>query len=308
MRFVTFTDGVQERVGVVDGAVIHALAPGETLRGLLGDDGERLQRAGGEALQRPHDVWPLGGVQLRAPIPDPPTVRDFMTFERHYAGALMMADPDATIPEQWYRVPAFYFSNPYAVRGPADDVPVPPGSSLFDFELEVAAVIGKGGRDIRVEDAEQHIAGYCLLNDWSARDIQFAEMSVRLGTAKGKDTTLSLGPALVTPDELEPYRSGSGFALEMVAQVNGEVIGTDRLDSMHFSFAEMIAHASRGTEVRPGDVLGSGTSGGGCLAELWGRRGRDAHPPLAPGDVVTLSVDVLGSMSSRVVAYEDIVW
>ena len=303
MRFVTYVEGAADRVGVLSGDDIHALAPGVTLRGLLGDDGERLRDAGEQALRDPRAVVSIKDVRLRAPIPDPPTVRDFMTFERHVEGAIKLAGPQAAVPERWYAAPAFYFTNPYAVLGPHDDVPVPPGSSRFDFELEVAAVIGRGGRDIAASDAERHVAGYCLLNDWSARDLQFAEMEVRLGPAKGKDTSLTLGPMLVTPDELAPYRSGTAFDLGMTAEVNGEVIGTDRWDSMHFSYAEMIEYASRGTEVRPGDVLGSGTCGGGCLAELWGRKGFTAHPPLRPGDTVTISVDQLGSITSRIVAY-----
>ena len=308
MRFVTYRDADGPRAGRLEGDSIFAFAPGVSIRDLLGDDGERLHTAGEDALRDPHQVVELDAAHLLAPIPDPPTVRDFMAFEQHYGGALLMSDPEARIPDQWYRMPAFYFSNPYAIRGPMDDVPVPPGSAMFDFELEVAAVIGRGGRDVRAEDAEGHIAGYCLLNDWSARDLQFAEMVVKLGTAKGKDTTISLGPVLVTPDELEPYRSGNAFELTMTASVNDLVIGTDRWDSMYFSYAQMIEHASRGTEVRPGDIIGSGTSGGGCLAELWGRQGRDAHAPLSPGDTVTIAVEQLGSMTSRVVAYDDISW
>jgi 2-keto-4-pentenoate hydratase/2-oxohepta-3-ene-1,7-dioic acid hydratase in catechol pathway len=173
---------------------------------------------------------------------------------------------------------------------------------MFDLELEVAAVVGRGGRDIAVEDADAHIAGYVLMNDWSARDLQFAEMQVRLGPAKGKDGATTLGPVLVTPDELEPHRAGNAFALRMEASVNGEPIGDDMWSAMAFSYAQMIAHASRGAEVRTGDVLGSGTCGGGCLAELWGRRGFDAHPPLRPGDVVTLTVERLGTQECRVVA------
>ncbi|MFG1925288.1 fumarylacetoacetate hydrolase family protein [Cryptosporangium sp. NPDC048952] len=182
-------------------------------------------------------------------------------------------------------------------------VVAPPGSSLFDFELEVAAVIGRAGRDLVGPDAEAHIAGYTIMNDWSARDLQFTEMNVRLGPAKGKDTSTTLGPVLVTPDEIEPYRSGSSYDLRMTASVNGRPIGADSLSSMHFSFGAMIAHASRGTEVRPGDVLGSGTCGGGCLAELWDRHGLDAHPSLRPGDTVTIGVEQLGTITSRIVDY-----
>lgn len=304
MRFATYREGHAHRVGVLSGDHLYGLAAGITLRSLLGDDGERLQTAGENALRDPHTVVALNDTLLAAPIPDPPTVRDFMTFESHYAGSLLALDTDAKIPPVWYEAPAFYFTNPYAVLGPHDAVPVPPGSSRFDLELEVAAVIGRGGRDIPVDRAADHIVGYCLFNDWSARDLQFHEMAVRLGPAKGKDTSLSLGPVLVTADELEPYRSGNAFALEMVAQINGRTIGRDRWDSMHFSYPEMIEYASRGTEVRPGDVLGSGTCGGGCLAELWGRHGNDFHPPLSPGDEVTISVDKVGSMTSRIVEYE----
>jgi 2-keto-4-pentenoate hydratase/2-oxohepta-3-ene-1,7-dioic acid hydratase in catechol pathway len=223
-----------------------------------------------------------------------------MTFERHVEGVAKLRSPDAQVPGQWYAAPAFYFTNPYAVHGPHDDVQLPPGCTLFDFELEVAAVIGRGGCDIAVADAEAHIAGYVLMNDWSARDLQFAEMQVQLGPAKGKDSATTLGPVLVTPDELAPHRVGNAFALRMTAEVNGTVIGEDTWNTMAFSYAQMIAYASRGTEVRTGDILGSGTCGGGCLAELWGRHGFDSHPPLSPGDTITLSVERLGSQTSRI--------
>jgi 2-keto-4-pentenoate hydratase/2-oxohepta-3-ene-1,7-dioic acid hydratase in catechol pathway len=307
MRFVTYIDDSAgepaDRAGVLREGQVYALPPGVSLRSLLGDEGERLHRAGEEAVRDPWAILPVDGIRLRAPIPDPPSVRDFMTFEEHVRGTVKLTGPYAEIPPRWYAAPAFYFTNPAAVIGPHDDVPVPPGSDLFDFELEAAAVIGLGGRDVRASQAERHIIGYFLLNDWSARDLQFEEMTVRLGPAKGKDTALTLGPTLVTADELAPYRSGTAFSLGMTSEVNGEVIGTDRWDSMHFSYAEMIEYASRGTEIRPGDVLGSGTCGGGCLAEVWGRKGWDAHRPLRSGDTVTISVDVLGTLTSKIVPY-----
>lgn len=304
MRFVSYDD-VDSclRAGVVVGTAIHGMPIGTTLLSLLGDDGTRLRKAGERALDDPSEVRPYATTRLRAPIPTPPTVRDFMTFENHVAGTVKLAGAGAQVPPEWYRAPAFYFTNPYAVIGPHDDVPVPPGSTLFDLELEVAAVIGRGGRDIAVRDAEAHIAGFTVLNDWSARDLQFAEMNVRLGPSKGKDTATSLGPVLVTPDELEPFRAGNSYALGMTARVNGQLIGSDNLTSMGFSFADMIAHASRGTEVRPGDVLGSGTCGGGCLAELWGREGFDAHRPLQTGDIVTVTVEELGTITSTIAEY-----
>jgi 2-keto-4-pentenoate hydratase/2-oxohepta-3-ene-1,7-dioic acid hydratase in catechol pathway len=301
MRFVTYThpdDG--ERVAVLNGDMIHALEPGLRLLDLLGDDGERLDAAGRRALADPRQFRKTAEVTLLAPIPQPPTVRDFMVFEQHVEGVAKLTDPQATVPAQWYRAPAFYFTNPYAVIGPDEPVPVAPGSAAFDLELEVAAVIGRAGTNLTPEQAEAHIAGYAILIDWSARDIQFAEMQLPLGPVKGKDTATTLGPALVTPDELASARTEKSFDLAMTASVNNTVIGQDTLASMHFSFAEMTAHASHGTHVKPGDILGSGTCGGGCLAELWGRHGRNAHPPLAPGDTVTVSVERLGTLTSHI--------
>jgi 2-keto-4-pentenoate hydratase/2-oxohepta-3-ene-1,7-dioic acid hydratase in catechol pathway len=298
MRFVTYLDDGLDRVGVLDDDQVHPLDPGATMLDLLRVG--TLREAGERALSSASSVRPLGDVRLRAPIPDPPTVRDFMTFERHLEGAAKLASADATVPERWYEAPAFYFTNPYAVLGPDDDVPLPPGSRLFDLELEVAAVIGRTGRDIHPDDADDHIAGYTILVDWSARDLQFAEMEVRLGPAKGKDTATTLGPVLVTPDELEPWRTDTAYDLAMTVEINGEQLGEDRWSSMAFSYGDMIAYASRGTEVRPGDVLGSGTCGDGCLAELWGRQGLDARPPLQPGDVVTVTVEQLGTLTTRI--------
>jgi 2-keto-4-pentenoate hydratase/2-oxohepta-3-ene-1,7-dioic acid hydratase in catechol pathway len=275
---------------------------GERILDLLrSGPGPLIERAT-EILAGCKDAIAADGVRLLAPIPDPPTVRDFMTFESHFAGTLLMKGPDTVVPHQWYRSPAFYFSNPYGVIGPSDDVAVPPGCRLFDLELEVAAVIGEGGRDLSPDDAEDHIAGYTILIDWSARDIQFREMEVGLGPTKGKDSATTLGPALVTSDELAPFRSGTSFDLTMSASVNGVPVGADSMDHMAWSFGEMISYASRGTEIRPGDVFGSGTCGGGCLAEIWGRQGFDARRGLQPGDLVEVTVEQLGSLACTVVA------
>ncbi|MFC5677904.1 fumarylacetoacetate hydrolase family protein [Aeromicrobium endophyticum] len=301
MRFMTFSDDGDERLAVADGDTVHALAEGTTLLGLLRQGGDALRRAGEDALAQLGEGLSPDTLEVLAPIPTPPTVRDFMTFEQHVEGAIRLADPEATVPEQWYTAPIFYFTNPYATVGPYDDVPLPPEETLFDFELEVAAVVGGSGRDLGVAEAEDLIAGYMILNDWSARSIQFKEMTVRLGPSKGKDSATSMGPWFVTPDELEPFRHGTAFDLSMRAYVNGELIGTDTWSNMAFSYGQMIAYASRGTEVRPGDVFGSGTAGDGCLAEAWGNKGYDAHSPLAPGDVVTLEVDGLGTQRSTIV-------
>ncbi|MFE7835861.1 fumarylacetoacetate hydrolase family protein [Streptomyces sp. NPDC057474] len=300
MRFVTVTEPEGHRAGLLAGDQVHLFPVGTALLDLLGD-ADALRAAGERVLARPAAVVPLENVRLAAPLPQPPTVRDFMVFERHVEGVSMLMGDGGKPVDEWYEIPAFYFTNPYAVTGPYDDVPVPPGCRVLDFELEVAAVIGKAGRDLSVEEAEKHIAGYMVMNDWSARDLQAAEMRVHLGPAKAKDTATTMGPVLVTADELASCRSGDSFDLEMTVSVNDAVVGTDRLTSMAWSFAEMVAYASRGTWVRPGDVLGSGTCGSGCLAELWGRKGRDAIPPVQVGDVVTMTVERLGTIRNTVV-------
>ncbi|MGP4101503.1 fumarylacetoacetate hydrolase family protein [Nonomuraea sp. KM90] len=297
MRIAAFTHDGRTRCGVVQDTSVRPLPDGVTLLDLL-RDGD-LSRAG----TRAGDPVPLADVRLHAPL-RPPTVRDFVAFEEHVEGVRRSVDGRAGVPEAWYDAPAFYFTNPYAVIGPHDDVPVPPGCLAFDFELEVAAVIGRSGRDLTPERAREHIAGYLIMNDWSARDLQGREMQVNLGPAKGKDTATTLGPWLVTADELEPYRDADGFLrLALSVTVNGDEIGRDLLSNMSWPFEDLVAYASRGTWVHPGDVLGSGTCGnGGCLAELWGLRGRQDPPPLRPGDVVEMTVEGIGALRNTVVA------
>jgi len=302
MRWVTYrhVDGRDDRVGkVVDGNV-HGLEHGVSLVDLLGDDGTRLRRAGDRATTEPSEVLSLDNVVLRAPIPRPPTVRDFYAFEQHVRtareGRGLQMDPD------WYELPVFYFSNPYGVIGPEVDVAIAPGSSELDFELEVAAVVGRGGSDLDPRDAEQHIAGFCVMNDWSARDLQRREMKLSMGPVKGKDFATSLGPMLVTPDELEDARRGRAYDLTMTATVNGTEYSRASLADIYWSFGEMLAYASRGTRVEPGDIIGSGTCGTGCILELALVHGSERYPWLRAGDVVELSVERLGMLRNRVVA------
>jgi 2-keto-4-pentenoate hydratase/2-oxohepta-3-ene-1,7-dioic acid hydratase in catechol pathway len=296
MRLASYEDRGRRYCGVVDDAAVRPFPDGTTLLGLI--------QSGLSSAELPPlgDPVPVAGVRLLPPL-EPPSVRDFVTFEEHVEGVRRFVDGAAGVPEAWYDAPTFYFTNPHALIGAQDDVPVPPGSQALDFELEVAVVIGREGRDLTPEQARAHIAGYTLFNDWSARDLQAREMQVGLGPCKGKDTATTLGPYLVTADELEPYRDADGFLrLALTAEINGTVVGKDLLSNMSWTFEEMIAYASRGTVVRPGDVLGSGTCGnGGCLAELWGRRGERTPPPLTPGDTVTLTADVLGSVRNTVV-------
>jgi 2-keto-4-pentenoate hydratase/2-oxohepta-3-ene-1,7-dioic acid hydratase in catechol pathway len=300
MRWATFrsADG-EERVGVVLGATVKALEPGLRLLDLLGDDGTQLRQAGERATTDPAATYSVDDVRLLAPVPRPPSVRDFYAFEQHVKTARqrrgLEMEPD------WYELPVFYFSNPAAVIGPNDDVVIPPGSNELDFELEVAAVVGMGGADLAPDEAERHIAGFCVMNDWSARDLQRREMKLSMGPVKGKDFATSLGPVLVTPDELEPRRSGRAYELRMRAWVNGREYSDASLADIYWSFGEMLAYASRGTEVVPGDVIGSGTCGTGCILELSLVHGEEAFPWLRADDVVALEVEELGRIESRVV-------
>jgi 2-keto-4-pentenoate hydratase/2-oxohepta-3-ene-1,7-dioic acid hydratase in catechol pathway len=312
VRFATFTtpdasvatNGSLVRAGVVSDAGVHPLPAGLPVLDLVRAGLPAALDAGNRALREP--PVPLAAVRLLPPLAAP-TVRDFVAFEEHVEGvAASVGEAGGDGPvvvAEWYQAPTFYFTNPYALIGAHDDVPVPPGSEMLDFELEVAVVVGRDGASLTPEQAREHIFGYTVFNDWSARDLQRREMKVLLGPAKGKDSATTLGPWLVTADEVEPYRNDDGFlALDLRAYVNGELIGSDLLSNMGWPFEELIAYASRGTEVRAGDVLGSGTCGnGGCLAELWGRRGRIDPPPLRPGDVVELAVEGIGTVRNRVV-------
>ena len=291
--------GGADRVGLVVGDRVHALPEGTTLLSLLGDDGERLARAGERARADPAEVLDLGAVRLRPPIPRPPSLRDFYAFEAHArtarSGRGLEMDPD------WYELPVFYFSNPAALVGDGDEVAVPPGCAELDFELEVAAVVGRGGRDLDPATAEAGIAGFCVLNDWSARDIQRREMRQSMGPVKGKDFATTLGPVLVTPDEIADRRAAHAYDLAMTATVNGREYSRASLADIHWSFGEMLAYASRGATVSAGDVIGSGTCGSGCILELALLHGGEAYPWLVPGDEVVLSVEGLGSVTNRVV-------
>lgn len=298
MRWASYLserDGL-EHVGLVADDAIRALPAPETMMSLLA--ARRLDAAGEEARERPWEIVELASAALLAPVPVPPSIRDFMSFENHVVTS--MAALGTTVDPVWYELPVFYFTNPAALTRPVDDIRIPPGSARFDFELEVAAIIGRAGSDIALADAESHIAGYSVFCDWSARDLQEREMRVGLGPSKGKDSATGLGPFLVTPDELVGFRAGKGFDLEMAVDVNGVRYSTGNWSSIHWSFAQMISYASRGTTLRPGDVIGSGTVGTGCILELERVHGTEAFPWLKPGDEVRVSVEQLGALVGRI--------
>jgi 2-keto-4-pentenoate hydratase/2-oxohepta-3-ene-1,7-dioic acid hydratase in catechol pathway len=298
MRFVTYEeDGGTERAGALSGDDVHPLPPGVRLLDLLGDDGTVLREAGETALGGA-DPLPLAALRLLAPLPRPPTIRDFYAFEQHVATARrnrgLEMDPD------WYELPVFYFTNPYAVVGPDAPVRAAPGTSRLDYELEVAAVVGSGGSNLTPAEAAGRIVGLTIMNDWSARDVQVREMRQSMGPVKGKDFATSLGPCLVTMDEVQDKAAGKAFDLAMTASVNGREWSRASLADIYWSFEEMLSYASRGTRIEAGDVIGSGTCGTGCILELSLTHGSEAYPWLQPGDVVELSVERLGTLRNTV--------
>jgi 2-keto-4-pentenoate hydratase/2-oxohepta-3-ene-1,7-dioic acid hydratase in catechol pathway len=319
MKLVTFThEGlVAPHVGTLADSGEEVLdlttAAGEdpalsSMRALIEAGPEALARARALAADAPRRA--LSSVRLLAPVPRPAQMRDALCFEEHLKNAIargvevelagaedpeakrveLIAQGRATIPEVWYRQPIYYKANRFAVTGPDTDVTWPSYAQYLDYELEFGCWIGKQGRDIAPEDAREHIFGYCIFNDFSARDAQFAEMAGRLGPAKGKDFdgANAMGPWLVTADEIEPYE------LTMVARVNGEEWSRGTSGSMHWRFEQVIAHISQSETLYPGEFIGSGTVGTGCGLEL-GRR-------LSPGDEVELEVEGLGVLRNRLVA------
>jgi fumarylacetoacetate (FAA) hydrolase len=230
------------------------------------------------------------------PILNPPSFRDFYAFERHVG--TMWKRRDMEIPEAWYRLPIFYFSNVSEIRGPGEPVWAPRGSEELDYELEVAALVDTPVRDLEAARGGEAIGGYTILNDWSARDLQREETTVRLGPAKGKDFASTIGPWLVTPDELADARRDTGYDLAMTAAVNGQELSRGTWSSAQFGFCEMIERASADVLLRPGDLIGSGTVGTGCLLEV---REETLGRYLEPGDTVTLAIERLGELTSPVI-------
>ncbi len=261
---------------------------------------------GSSAATDPDDdaVFDASDLRFGPPILRPPAFRDFYAFEQHVR--TMWERRGGEIPEAWYRIPVFYLSNTTEIRGPGDPVWAPRGSAELDFELEVGALVDTPAFDLEPDRAGEAIGGYFVLNDWSARDLQREEMAVRMGPAKGKDFATSIGPWLVTPDELADARTAgaTGPNLAMTASVRGtdgrEVeVSAGTWAASHFSFGQMLGRASADAHIRPGEILGSGTVGTGCLLEV-----KDATLGrwLQPGDEVTLRIERLGMLKAPIVA------
>ena len=239
----------------------------------------------------------MNEVQLLAPVPDPQSFRDFYAFEQHVRAARKLRGLE--MHPDWFRIPIFYFSNPAAIYGHGSEIPYPRKTNELDFELEFAVIIAGAGSDIPSKDADRHIAGYTICNDWSARDLQREEMAMSLGPAKGKDFATSFGPYMVTPDELEDAWDENGkLNLRMTCHVNGTLISDGNTDDLYHPFKDMIERASMNTKLLSGDYLGSGTVGTGCILEL---RPENTGGWIKKGDVVTLEVKRLGVLENKIV-------
>jgi fumarylacetoacetate (FAA) hydrolase len=301
MKLITYDTANGPRAGVVvDGQVLdiatllkeqNELRDVRALLELPNDPLIRLKSALGSV--RTGQGVPLDTVRLRAPILQPPTVRDFMVYEGH-----ANAGGTRQLSDAWYRLPIFYFSNPLCIFGPEDAVPYPSASEQLDYELELAAVIGREANNVAEADAFSYIAGFTIFNDWSCRDLQRDEMEARLGPAKGKDSASSLGPWIVTTDELAPFIRDSRLHVRCTLKVNGVQWMENNAGIMYHSWGAMIERASRDSRLVSGDVLGSGTVTGGSIGEAI-RNGFPARY-LEPGDLVEIEVEGIGVLRNTI--------
>ena len=299
MKLLTYDNGSGPRCGVLrDDAVVDvtALLGGRrTIRdvGALLDTSDSAVDRVGDALagNTAAPAVALSDVRLRAPILRPPTVRDYIVYEEHAT-----SQGTREINDVWYRMPVFYFSNPLVIYGPDEDVPYPAASTQLDYELEIGCIIGKSGTNVPASEALQYVAGFCIFNDWSARDLQFDEMAFGLGPAKGKDSASSIGPWIVTTDELMPHIRDGRLDLKAHARVNGDDWLRDgETVNAWYTWGEIIERAAKDSRIAPGDVIGSGTVGGGSVRESI-RKGYEASRWLEPGDTVELEVEHIGTL------------
>jgi fumarylacetoacetate (FAA) hydrolase len=329
MKLVTFAVKGRALLGAVIDGLVMDLQAAHTMQRYTQKDGDDLLpnemnaflRAGEHALDtaRKVDAWfraagcpvvvegetiafPLTDVSLRAPVPHPTSMRDGYAFRQHVEAARRNRGVEM-IPE-FDEIPIFYFTNHNAVTGPGEVEVMDLHLDKLDFELECAIVIGREGRNIKAADADAFIAGYMVMNDWSARTLQMHEMKLNLGPAKGKDFATSIGPWLVTKDELEdrriPGEAGDRYDLVMTCTVNGTEVSRGNLRDMSWTFAQIVERASYGVTLYPGDVIGSGTVGTGCFLELNGSKVYDPAWWLKAGDVVVCEIERLGRLENSV--------
>ena len=320
MKLVTFKTNDLAQTGILVNNQIfslHTINPNIaiTMRDMLNDwdNQSALAKAVEAEIIAGHHAAlgiPCSNDILLAPVPQPTSCRDGYAFRQHVAAARRNRGVPM-IPE-FDQYPIFYFTNHNAIQGPGDIPCMPDHFHKLDFELEAAIVIGKRGRNVKAEDADQYIAGYMIMNDMSARRLQMEEMLLNLGPAKGKDFSTVIGPWLVTPDELEPYKIqakpghiGNSYNLAMKCWVNGIQVSEGSVGDMDWTFAEIVERCAYGADIFPGDVIGSGTVGTGCFLELngTGKLNNPNYPEqwLQPGDVVNMEIDGLGHLSNTIV-------
>ena len=301
MKLVTFKNkkgqtrsGWLQGNGVVDMKKAHSKLPSNMLAFI---DGHEKYFPIIKSLGEVATHYQLSEVTLLAPLPNPRSFRDYIGFEQHMLNASKTFGDK--IGQAWYEMPIFYFTNHQSIFGPNQDIPRPPLSRKLDYELEMAVVIGKKGSNIKAENANDHIFGYTVYNDWTARDLQKVEMTVPLGPHKGKDFANAIGPCIVTKDEMEQYRTDNDrFNIRMTSKINGQLICDGNYQTVYYTFPQMMQRASEnGVNLMPGDILGSGTVGFGSLIET----NFAAHRPLEPGDTVELEIQGIGILKNTVV-------
>jgi len=306
MKLISYKKNGKINVGALENEMIYPLHELESqiannMQDFLKDAENQLQLAK-NTIENENPTISNSDVELICPVPNPPSVRDAYAFRQHVATARKNRGLDM-IPE-FDEIPIFYFTNHNAVFGPGDFPVLKRHTEKLDFELECAAVISKKGRNISVSDADDYIAGFMIMNDFSARVLQMQEMKLNLGPAKGKDFGSSFGPYLVTKDELEPHRKtsldGDRYDLKMRAFVNDVQVSEDILSNMTWTFAQIIERVSYGVDIFPGDIIGSGTCGTGCFLELNGSKITD-NQWLKQGDIITLEIEALGSLTNTIV-------
>ncbi len=301
MKLVTFLKPQgQSRTGwvlgdqIVDMQLAHADLPTDMLT-FIDNHEEYFSIIRGLGEVKPH--YALSAVKLSAPLPNPRSFRDYIGFEMHMLNASKSFGH--TIGQAWYEMPIFYFTNHQAIYGPEDEILRPKKETKLDLELEMACIIGKKGKDILASEAKNHIFGYTIYNDWTARAIQKREMELPLGPHKGKDFANAIGPWIVTADEMEQYMGENGrFNLRMTSRINGVTVCDGNYNTVHYTFSQMIERASENNvNLMPGDVLGSGTLGWGSLIE----NNFTVHRPLEPGDEVELEIEGIGILRNKVI-------
>ncbi len=238
----------------------------------------------------------LNDAHLLPPVPSPTSFRDFYAFEQHVKAARKLRGLDMN--PDWYKIPIFYFSNTTSLYGHKEDIPYPKETKELDFELELAVIIANGGKNIDKKDANELIAGYTILNDWSARDLQREEMQMNLGPAKGKDFANSFGPYMVTPDELNNNWENDKMNLRMTCHLNDKLVSDGNTNDLYHSFPTMIQRASMNVDLKPGDYIGSGTVGTGCILEL---RPETTGGWLKRGDTIRLEIDNIGILENTII-------